>query len=198
MAQFIVGIDEVGRGAVAGPLVLGASAGFWNEKNKKFLKGIRDSKKLTPLQREKWFLKFKQEEIKFYVAAISNKLIDRNGMGWALKIGVAEVLGKIKKDIDMVYLDGGLYAPLQYKQKTIIRGDDKIPMISAASVYAKVWRDRLMEKMDKKYPYDFKDHKGYGTKRHFDKIGENGISVIHRKSFLHSPRLKLKKNINNS
>jgi len=184
MVKYIVGVDEVGRGAVAGPLVLGASAGFFNQENKKFLKGIRDSKKLTPKQREDWFSKFKKGEIKFYTVGISNKLIDKNGMGWALKRAVADVLKKINKMPDMVYLDGGLHAPEKYKQKTIIKGDDKIPMISAASVYAKVYRDHLMVKMDKKYPYDFKIHKGYGTKAHFDKIKKKGISVIHRKTFL--------------
>jgi ribonuclease HII len=184
MDKLIVGVDEVGRGAVAGPLVVGASIGYWNKKNRKFLKGIRDSKKLTFHQREERFLKFKKGEIKFYTVEISNKLIDKNGMGWALKKAVVDVLKKIHKKIDLVYLDGGLHAPEKYKQKTIIKGDDKIPMISAASVYAKVYRDHLMMKMDKKYPYDFKIHKGYGTRAHFNKIRENGISVVHRKSFL--------------
>ncbi len=184
MKGFIVGIDEVGRGAVAGPLVVGASLGYWDKENKTFLKGIRDSKKLTPKQREDWVLKFKKGKIKFYTSKISNKLIDKNGMGWALKKAVADVLKKTHKKIDLVYLDGGLHAPEKYSQKTIIKGDDKIPMISAASVYAKVYRDHLMVKMDKKYPYDFKIHKGYGTRAHFHKIREKGISAIHRKSFL--------------
>jgi len=184
MDYFVVGIDEVGRGAIAGPLVVGASAGFWGKENKKFLKRIRDSKKLTSKQREDWVLKFKKGEIKFYTVEISNKLIDKRGMSWALKKAVADVLKKIKKIPDIVYLDGGLHAPEKYKQKTIIKGDDKIPMISAASVYAKVWRDHLMIKMDKKYSYDFKIHKGYGTKKHFDKIKKVGISKIHRRTFL--------------
>lgn len=202
MKRLIVGIDEVGRGAVAGPLVIGAAIGFWNKENRKFLKGIRDSKKLTSKQREDWVLKFKKGEIKFYTVGISNKLIDKKGMGWALRIAVADVLKKVlrrspmvksesrprgasgRKIPDMVYLDGGLHAPEKYKQKTIIKGDDKIPMISAASVYAKVYRDGLMIRMDKKHPYDFKIHKGYGTKAHFDKIRKKGISAIHRKTFL--------------
>jgi ribonuclease HII len=184
MKGFIVGVDEVGRGAVAGPLVVGASIGYWNKKNRKFLKGIRDSKRLTSRQREDWVLKFKKGEIKFYILEISNKLIDKNGMGWALRKAVADVLRNVKKTPDMVYLDGGLHAPEKYKQKTIIKGDDKIPMISAASVYAKVYRDHLMMKIDKKDLYDFKIHKGYGTRAHFNKIRENGISVVHRKSFL--------------
>jgi ribonuclease HII len=184
MKGFVIGIDEVGRGAVAGPLVVGASLGYWDKENKTFLRGIRDSKKLTSKQREGWVLKFKKGKIKFYTVEISNKLIDKNGMGWALKKAVVNVLKKVKKVPDMVYLDGGLHAPEKYHQKTIIKGDDKIPMISAASVYAKVYRDRLMIRMDRKYPYDFKIHKGYGTKAHFDKIRKKGISTIHRKSFL--------------
>jgi len=184
MARFIVGIDEVGRGALAGPLVIGAAAGFWNKENKKFLKGIRDSKKLTARQREEWFKKFKKSRLNFYTVAISNRLIDKKGLSWALKIGVGRLLKKIKQRPNLVYLDGGLKAPKIYRQKTIIRGDDKIPFISAAAIYAKVKRDKLMKKLDGKYPYGFKGHKGYGTKEHFDKIRRSGISGVHRKSFL--------------
>lgn len=184
MRGFIVGIDEVGRGAVAGPLVIGAAVGLFDKNNKDFLKGIRDSKKLTPRKREEWFFRFKKSEIKFYVSKISNESIDKDGMAWALKSGVADVLKKAKIMPEIVYLDGGLHAPEKYKQKTIIGGDDKIPMISAASVYAKVYRDHLMIEMNKRYPYDFDVHKGYGTKRHFKRIGERGISSVHRKTFL--------------
>ena len=184
MSGFIVGIDEVGRGAIAGPLVIGAAVGLSDANNRIFLKGIRDSKKLTPQKREEWFLKFKKSEIKFYVSKISNKLIDKNGMAWALKFGVADVLKKAKIMPEMVYLDGGLRAPEKYRQKTIIGGDDKIAMISAASVYAKVYRDHLMVEMIKQYPYNFNTHKGYGTRGHFERIGEKGVSPVHRKTFL--------------
>jgi len=184
MRGFIMGIDEVGRGAIAGPLVIGAAVGLSDKNTKYFLKGIRDSKKLTSRKREEWFLKFKKSEIKFYISKISNELIDKNGMAWALKNGVADVLKKAKIMPEIVYLDGGLHAPEKYKQKTIIGGDDKIPMISAASVYAKVYRDHLMIEMNKQYPYDLDVHKGYGTRRHFEKIGEKGISSVHRKTFL--------------
>ena len=105
-------------------------------------------------------------------------------MGKALKEGVRRLLKKIDKKIDLVLLDGGLKAPEKYNQKAIIQGDDKIPFISAASIYAKVKRDLYMIKMDKKINYCFADHKGYGTKKHFSLIKKNGISKIHRKTFI--------------
>ena len=181
---FIVGIDEVGRGAVAGPLVLGAAAGYLNNKNKKFLIGIKDSKKLTFNQRLLWYEKFKDSDLNFYCVFINNHFIDKYGMSKALKEGVKRLLKKIDKKIDLVLLDGGLKAPEKYNQKTIIRGDDKIPFISAASIYAKVKRDLYMIKMDKKINYCFADHKGYGTKKHFLLIKKNGISKVHRKTFI--------------
>lgn len=184
MQKIIVGIDEVGRGAVAGPLVVGAAAGIWNSRLKKLLKGIKDSKKLSPKQREGWFKDFKKLPIEFYTASISSSLIDRNGMAWALNRAIADVLKKYTKKPNLVLLDGGIHAPKEYKQKTIIGGDNIIPLISAASIYAKVRRDRLMEKMDKKYNYGFKEHKGYGTASHFVNIRKKGVSKIHRKSFL--------------
>ncbi len=182
--KFIVGIDEVGRGAIAGPLVLGAAAGYLNNKNKKFLTGIKDSKKLTFNQRLLWYKKFKNSDLNFYCVFISNNFIDKYGMSKSLKEGVKRLLKKIDKKIDLVLLDGGLKAPEKYNQKTIIRGDDKVPFISAASIYAKVKRDLYMIRMDKKINYCFTDHKGYGTKKHFLLIKKNGISKVHRKTFL--------------
>ncbi|HRU36009.1 MAG TPA: ribonuclease HII [Candidatus Paceibacterota bacterium] len=182
--KFIVGIDEVGRGAIAGPLVLGAAAGYLNNKNKKFLTGIKDSKKLTFNQRLLWYKKFKDSDLNFYCVFISNNFIDKYGMSKSLKEGVKRLLKKIDKKIDLVLLDGGLKAPEKYKQKTIIRGDDKVPFISAASIYAKVKRDLYMIRMDKKINYCFTDHKGYGTKKHFLLIKKNGISKVHRKTFI--------------
>lgn len=182
--KFIVGIDEVGRGAIAGPLVLGAAAGYLNNKNKKFLTRVKDSKKLTFNQRLLWYKKFKNSDLNFYCVFISNNFIDKYGMGKSLKEGVKRLLKKIDKKIDLVLLDGGLKAPEKYNQKTIIRGDDKVPFISAASIYSKVKRDLYMIRMDKKINYCFADHKGYGTKKHFLLIRKNGISKVHRKTFL--------------
>ena len=183
-SKYIIGIDEVGRGAVAGPLVIGAACGIWNKKNKKLLQGIRDSKKLSPKQREEWFKKFKKMPINFYTIAISNKLIDKNGISWALKHGIAKLLKKSKTKPDLVLLDGGIYAPKQYRQKTIIKGDDKIAAISAAAIVAKVTRDQEMVQLDRDYPgYYFAMHKGYGTRQHRDALQCLGPSPIHRRSF---------------
>ena len=182
--RFLVGIDEVGRGALAGPLVIGAAAGFWNKENKKLLKGIRDSKKLTFKRKEEWFSKLKKSRLIFYTVSIPNQLIDKKGISWVLKTGVVRILKKFQRRPDLILLDGGLRAPKKYRQKTVIKGDEKIPIIAAASIYAKVRRDRLMAKLDSKYLYGFKDHKGYGTKKHFQSIKKNGLSRFHRRSFL--------------
>jgi len=182
--NYVIGVDEVGRGAIAGPLVIGVASAVWNKKTKRLLKGIKDSKKLSFKQRMAWFKKFKKMPIEFHVVFISNDLIDKKGISSALEAGVKRALGKIKRPPQLVLLDGSLKAPQKYKQKTIIKGDDKIPLISAAAIYAKVKRDLYMMKINKKYPYCFTNHKGYGTREHFSLIRKNGISKIHRRSFL--------------
>jgi len=189
--KYIIGIDEVGRGPLAGPVAVGA---FCVKKDFKFKKllGIRDSKKLTPEKREYFLIKIleleKSGEVEFAVSYVSAKEIDKIGISSAIKKALKNSLNKINKNRDecSVFLDGGLYAPEEYKkQKTIIKGDDKIKVISCASVVAKVLRDRLMCKLAKKYPkYGFEIHKGYGTKKHCESIRKNGICSEHRKCFL--------------
>ncbi|HRU33655.1 MAG TPA: ribonuclease HII [Candidatus Paceibacterota bacterium] len=181
---FIVGIDEVGRGALAGPLVLGAVAGYLNNQNINFLKGIKDSKHLTFKQRVEWYNKLIYSDLQLYTVSISNKFIDQYGMAQSLKEGVRRLLNKIQFEPDLVLLDGGLRAPQKYFQQTIIHGDEKNPFIAAASIYAKVRRDFYMIRLDKKFNYYFKEHKGYGTRKHYEMIKKNGLSPKHRKSFL--------------
>lgn len=189
--KYIVGIDEVGRGPLAGPVTVGA---FCVKKNFDFkkLEGIRDSKKLTPEKREYFFEKIKELEkkgdIEYKVTFVSSKEIDKRGISHAIKRALTKSILGLRKDpqICEVFLDGGLYAPEEYKkQKTIIKGDDKIKAISCASVVAKVLRDRRMCLLAKKYPeYGFEIHKGYGTKKHCESIRKNGICKEHRKCFL--------------
>lgn len=189
--KYIIGIDEVGRGPLAGPVAVGVFCVRKDFKFKKLL-GIRDSKKLTSEKRESFFEKIleleKKGEVEFAVSFVSVKEIDKNGISPAIKKALKNSLKKINKNRDecSVFLDGGLYAPEEYKkQKTIIKGDDKIKVISCASVVAKVLRDRLMCKLAKKYPkYGFEIHKGYGTKKHCESIRKNGICSEHRKCFL--------------
>ncbi len=193
--KFVIGIDEAGRGPLAGPVSVGAVAvkkTIYNSRPKKEFKGIRDSKKLSEKEREKWFTKlkkFKDEKVINYAVSFSSaKVIDEKGIVFAIRRALARSLKKLnlRPGACEVLLDGSLYAPKEYKnQKTIIHGDDKIPLISSASIIAKVSRDRKMKRFAKKYPkYNFEKHKGYGTKAHYRAIKKHGLSEIHRRSFL--------------
>lgn len=194
--KYVIGVDEVGRGPLAGPVVVAAVAyvnvaGQPHTKNKVLIRGrrgrligIKDSKKLSARQREKWN-KILRKNFECHCVSLNNKIIDKIGIQKAVLLGVRKVLYKFKRKPDLILLDGLLKAPKRYNQKTIIRGDEKIPLISAASIIAKVARDRRMLRLHKKYPkYCFDRHKGYGTKLHYKKIKKHGISKIHRKSFL--------------
>lgn len=213
MAKFIIGIDEVGRGALAGPVVVAAVAlpgklrikylelrikGRF--KNKKFKLKLRDSKKLSPRQRESWLQYIKKTALFYRIASVSPKVIDKINISQAANLAATRAFSKLIKNIDIrcdrtkcqqnynVYLDGGLYiknSKIQnLKTKTIIKGDEKIPAISLASIVAKVYRDKLMRRLHKKYlRYDFINNVGYGTKKHIKAIKKYGRSPIHRQSF---------------
>lgn len=196
---FVVGIDEAGRGPLAGPLAVAAVVATANSKlqnpnskkisnikfqNLKLLKNIKDSKKLSAGQREDW-RKIIEKNFESHYVFISHKTIDKIGIGKAVLLGVEKVLEKFSRKPDLVLMDGSLKAPYEYNQQIIIKGDEKVPLISAASIVAKTVRDKKMLNFHKKFPqYDFNVHKGYGTKKHYKKIMENGFSEIHRKTFL--------------
>lgn len=183
--KIVVGIDEAGRGPLAGAVAVGAVAvNLKSQKsNLKILKGIKDSKKLNAKQREEWY-KILKKNFECHCIFISHKTIDKINIHRATLLGVEKVLKKFKKKPDLILLDGSLHAPKNYKQKTIIKGDEKIPLISAASIIAKVSRDRKMIGLHKKFPkYSFDKHKGYGTKLHYKKIKKHGLSKIHRRTF---------------
>lgn len=212
MAKFIIGIDEVGRGALAGPVVVAAVAlpgklrikylelrikGRF--KNKKFKLKLRDSKKLSSRQREIWFQYIKKSALSYRIASVSPKIVDKINVSQAANLAAARAFCKLIKNVDIqcdrdecpqnckVYLDGGLYINSKFKNlktKTIIKGDEKIPAISLASIVAKVYRDKLMKRLHKKYQrYDFINNVGYGTKKHIKAIKKYGRSPIHRQSF---------------
>jgi ribonuclease HII len=217
--KYLIGIDEAGRGALAGPVSVGLVA--WEIKKwpaiKKFLKDYpvgKDSKKLTPKQRDWWFGKIEELAVRGWVshkvALVSNKVIDKKGINWAIKKGIEKNLcevasGYARNDfsqgkatevspqgarglssVSLVLLDGGLKAPSNWpNQKTIIKGDEKELIIGLASIVAKVSRDRAMVKLSKKYPnHHLHQHKGYGTKLHYQKITEFGVLLIHRETYL--------------
>ncbi len=191
----LIGIDEAGRGPLAGPIAVGAFSVRSKDTLKKF-KGVKDSKQLSELQREEWFKRIKEERnngmIGFAVSFSSAEVIDTKGITHATRAALNRCLKRLEKHDfaarkSRILLDGSLYAPSRYKdQKTIIDGDAKKPIIALASICAKVLRDRKMKRLAKKYPkYGFEIHKGYGTKAHYKAIKKHGLSEIHRKSFLH-------------
>ena len=186
----VVGIDEAGRGPLAGPVSVGLvkiPAGF----NKRFFKGIKDSKQLTLVEREFWFALAtearKRGELDFKVSLVSEKIIDKHGISHALRLGIKRCLLTLRvNNKSKIFLDGSLKAPVEFKnQLTVIRGDEKIPVISLASICAKVIRDRKMVKLSKKFPeFNFHINKGYGTLMHRKAIQKYGLTELHRRSFL--------------
>ncbi len=197
--KYIIGIDEVGRGALAGPLSVGAVAFrlgtiFEPSVLKNLKLSMRDSKKLTPKARGAWvkYLR-KREDIKFRVASVSSKIVDRLNVSRAANLAATRAFEKliderILKTKPLVFLDGGLYLMGDWgrrlRVRTVVRGDEKVNAIKLASIVAKVHRDRLMVRRHEKYPhYGFPRHKGYGTARHIKSLRRHGLSEIHRKSF---------------
>ena len=179
------GTDEAGRGPLAGPVVAAAVI-LTNEQRKYLLsKGLKDSKKLSPSRRETLFYQICECEVKWRAQAASPYKIDRinilQASLWCMKRSV-ERLGS---EPDIVLVDGCTYIPgLGIYQRCVVKGDDKVPAIAAASVVAKVLRDRIMLTMDKVYPeYGFCAHKGYPSAQHRRILMEIGPSPIHRVSF---------------
>lgn len=190
--KYIIGIDEVGRGPIAGPVTVCACVISLTDYKKIKWSGLDDSKKLSQKNREAWHQKSKELKkkglINYAVIYKSSIFIDKRGISLAIKECIAEALEKLNlnpKDCK-VLLDGSLKAPKEYKnQKTIIKGDQKEKIISLASVIAKVSRDRKMELLHKKYPkYNWLKNKGYGTVEHYKALKKYDHTNLHRKSFL--------------
>ncbi|MFA5310555.1 MAG: ribonuclease HII [Candidatus Paceibacterota bacterium] len=188
--KYVVGIDEAGRGPLAGPVAAGAVLILEKDfKEAKKIKSVKDSKKLKEEKRKEVYLNLvKNKKVKWGIGMVSEKTIDRINILEATKLAMIKAVKNLEKKnkikIDFLLLDGRMKLDLKVNQKSIVKGDDKVFSISAASIIAKVKRDKLMERYDKKYPqYNFKKHKGYGTKEHLEKIKKNGACKIHRKSF---------------
>jgi len=187
-SKFPVGVDEAGRGCIAGPIVACASYIPDNVK----IRGLADSKKLSPLEREKIYEKVKKiKGIKFSFGIVSPSKIDRINIRNATFLAMKIALKKLKVPFDFILVDGFEIKGLNFKQRGIIKGDTKIDVIALAGILAKVKRDKIMEKYAKIYPeYGFERHKGYPTKEHIERIKIYGISKIHRKSFKPLKNLK--------
>ena len=193
--RYVVGIDEAGRGPLAGRVAVGAVSVAYPERSrgilKNFFKSIQDSKKLSPDERDLWFalaLEARKEgALDFAVSLVSERIIDRKGISYAIRLGIKRSLATLGvPENSQVYLDGGIKAPEQFRhQLTVVRGDEKIPVVSLASIVAKVIRDRRMVRLSKKFPeFNFDIHKGYGTSLHWQTIRKFGPTAVHRRSFL--------------
>lgn len=201
--KYIIGIDEAGRGPIAGPVAIGAvlvqhqvlnvaqdtgcsvapTPGVWNTKT-------LDSKKLSAKKREEIFkvIKEQKENYSWAVSLVSEQVIDDQGIAFAIRLGVQKVLAKLKADPAecLILLDGALKAPKEFtNQQTIIRGDATEQLIGLASICAKVTRDDFMMKAHADFPmYGFNQHKGYGTAFHYECLKTHGPCSFHRKSFI--------------
>jgi len=179
----ICGIDEAGRGPIAGPLVV-AGCIFEMEDGKlrieNYLDMLNDSKKLSAKKREELFEIIKKT-CKYHIVFVDNEIIDKKGLSFAINYALNEIKNTLKAE---TYLfDGNSNFGVEGIQ-TVIKGDLKIKQISAASILAKVSRDKYMCEIADKYPnYNFKKHKGYITKAHIEEIKRHGFSDIHRKSY---------------
>ncbi|MGB9726631.1 MAG: ribonuclease HII [Minisyncoccia bacterium] len=200
--KYIFGVDEAGRGPLAGPVVAAAvmiNSNFEKQKSKlklktqklkELLKILRDSKRLSFKKREEIFnLIKKMSEIKYAYASVNEKIIDKINIEQATFLAMRKSIEKLKNKLkispQIILVDGNQkISKLKYPQKTIIKGDAKVSSIAISSIIAKVIRDKKMEKLSKKYPqYKFEIHKGYPTKLHLKLLKNYGPSKIHRKSY---------------
>jgi ribonuclease HII len=190
--RFLLGVDEAGRGPLAGPVSVGVvrvPEGF--DVAKEF-PGVADSKKLSEKRREAVYgmleARAARGDVHFTVEFESAATIDQEGIAVAVRRALNRAVVALAPDAALVHiqLDGSLKAPPEYSQETIVGGDALVPLISLASIAAKVERDRLMCKLAEDFPvYGFEVHKGYGTRAHYDALGEYGLSALHRRSFIH-------------
>lgn len=178
----VCGLDEVGRGSFAGPVCVGAVI---FPKDCELLEGLADSKLLKPKQREQLAVRIKHHAISWSVAEISVSVINKVGIGKATQMAFRKAVKSLDKKADFVLVDAFYIKHLNRKRQMAIAGGDTIcASISAGSIIAKVYRDKLMKKLSRKFPkYGFGKHKGYGTKFHQEVIRKYGLLKIHRTSF---------------
>lgn len=178
----IAGIDEAGRGPLAGPVVCACVIMPLDED--KLIDGINDSKKLTEKKREELYDKIIERAIAYSIVEVDERTIDRINILNATKHGMKRALDGLKVKPDIVLIDA-VKLDTDLPQDNIIKGDAKSYNIASASILAKVYRDRLMKKLSVKYPqYNFAKHKGYGTKEHIENLKKYGKCELHRETFI--------------
>lgn len=187
--RWIIGVDEAGRGPLAGPVQVAAVALRLNDVFEvDWLEGMNDSKKLSEAKREKLFELVKEHALAYAIVSYDREKIDDlnilQATRAAMKEAIEEVAEQLDEPVDRVYIDGNQKVDITLPQTTVVKGDGRSYHIAAASILAKVSRDRLMVEYGEQWPaYGFAKHKGYGTRAHRDAIAEHGPCEIHRRSF---------------
>ena len=192
--RFVAGLDEAGRGPLAGPVVAAALAMKKSLRKIDILGEVKDSKKLSPKKREKLYKILKNcPFVEWGIGRVSEKVIDKINILEATKLAMVKAVKKLKRRPDFLILDGNFKIDVEIPQKSIIKGDEKVFSCATASIIAKVTRDKIMQKYHKKYPhYGFNKHKGYPTKYHLKMLKKYGFCKIHRKSFAPVKNLRVK------
>ena len=181
-ARYIAGVDEVGRGPLAGPVVCAAVIMPLDENS--LVEGVDDSKKLSAKKREQLAEEIKKRALCYTIVEIDEKTIDEIKILEATKLGMTRAIKELERTPDVVLTDGNMTIDISYKQHSVIHGDALSYSIGAASIIAKVYRDGLMDKYAETYPqYAFEKNKGYGTAAHIQGIKEYGLCPIHRRTF---------------
>ena len=181
-ARYIAGADEVGRGPLAGPVV--CAAVIMPLADGEIIEGIDDSKKLSEKERERLFELIKKQAVAYRIEELSNEEIDRLNILEATRLCMKRAVDGLGTEPDVVFTDGNFSIDISLPQQNIVKGDALSYTVGAASILAKVHRDRLMCEYDKIYPqYGFAAHKGYGTAAHEAAIREYGLCEIHRRTF---------------
>ncbi|MBI3189039.1 MAG: ribonuclease HII [Ignavibacteriales bacterium] len=186
---YVAGVDEAGRGPLAGPVI--ASAVMFDKDVR--IDGVDDSKKLSATKREELFSLILEQATSVGVGIVSSLVVDEINILQATFRAMHDAIKRLKPKPQQLFIDGNRFLGNGIPFQTIVGGDAKCFSVAAASIIAKVTRDRLMLEYDKQFPvYGFAQHKGYGTKKHIAAIKEYGLCEIHRKSFhLHDKQLTL-------
>lgn len=178
--NFVCGVDEAGRGPLCGPVVAAAVILPKDE----YIEGVNDSKKLTEKKREKLYDDIMKRAVAASIGISDVDVIEKVNILNATKLAMKQAIEKLSMKPDYVLIDGNQMIDINIKAETVVSGDAKSLSIAAASIIAKVTRDRMLIEFDKKYPeYGFAKHKGYGTKSHIEAIQKYGLTDIHRPSF---------------
>ena len=180
--QYIAGVDEVGRGPLAGPVVCAAVIMPLDDES--IIVGVDDSKKLSAKKRETLAEEIKKRALAYTIVEVSEKEIDEINILEATKLGMKKALETLEIVPQSVLTDGNMTLDIDFPQRSVIGGDALCYSIGAASIIAKVYRDKMMDDYAKEYPqYAFDSNKGYGTAAHIGAIKEYGLCKIHRRTF---------------